>query len=287
MKNIKYYERYFDKHIASLADCGNLKVLDFKAPDTNEYRIRFVFEEEYYRLHISGDLGELTASNYYNMTYEGFNDFVNDAGYFESKIDCHSRPLYSYDTADAEADLKELLSEPDMRDAVLASSPFVDADVIIENTISDILENYEDGSGLNAAGIKVLCEFMSEYDAYDFASTLGKRRTQILDIYLLAYKLARKQLEGKEETSSTKEETSSTAVVKPEDRCEFIGQLIDCVEDFLSSKGVSFPETLQLMIEAGCSEEEIADNDVVLYGENYDRLAEPLEAVCRGWGIID
>lgn len=280
MNNLEYYERYFDKHVASLVDCGNIKVLDFKAPDTNEYRIRFVFEEEYYRLHISGDLGELTASNYCNMTYEGFNDFVNDAGYFESKIDCHSRPLYSYDTEDAEADLKELLSDPDMRDAVLANSPFVDADVIIENTISDILENYEDGSGLNAVGIEVLCRFMSEYDAYEFASTLGKRRTQILDIYLLAYKLARKQLEEKEESVST-------AVVKPEDRCEFIGQLVDCVEDFLDSKGVSFPETADLMREAGCSEEEITDNDVVLYGENYDRLAEPFEAVCRGWGIIE
>jgi len=75
----------FKNHIARLTDYGNIKILDFKNPESSAYRIRFLFEEDYYRLHISGDLGELIATNYNNMTFEGFSDFVNDVGYFEGK----------------------------------------------------------------------------------------------------------------------------------------------------------------------------------------------------------
>ena len=57
----------FKKHKANLMDYGNIKVLDFKNPDSNEYRIRFLFEEDYCRLHITGDLGSLIACNFYNI----------------------------------------------------------------------------------------------------------------------------------------------------------------------------------------------------------------------------
>lgn len=75
-------------------------------------------------------------------------------------------------------------------------------------------------------------------------------------------------------------------MINPEDRAEFIGQIVDVVEDFLEEKGVSFPETPDLMREAGCSEEEIAENGAILYGENYDALADPIEAIMHSWGIL-
>lgn len=62
---------------------------------------------------------------------------------------------------------------------------------------------------------------------------------------------------------------------------------MDCFEDFLQEKGISFPETKQLMIEAGCSEEEADENDVILYGENYSLLSESIEAVCAEWEILE
>ncbi len=138
--NLEKQKEHFKNHIATLTDYGNIKILDFKAPNTSAYRIRFLFEEDYCRLHISGDLGELIASNYYNMTYEKFSDYVNNTGYFEEKIDCHSRPIYVYDYSKA---LEEI-------------NP----------------------------------------DAWEFAGDIGKTETGILDLYMLAFRLAQEQLQN-------------------------------------------------------------------------------------------
>lgn len=57
--NLERQKERFKNHVATLTDYGNIKILDFKEPGSSIYRIRFLFEEDYYRLHISGDLGEL------------------------------------------------------------------------------------------------------------------------------------------------------------------------------------------------------------------------------------
>ena len=75
----------FKNHIAKFTDYGNVKYQILKLNNTSNYRIRFLFEEDYYNLHITGDLGELVATNYNNMTYKDFGDFVYDTGYFEKK----------------------------------------------------------------------------------------------------------------------------------------------------------------------------------------------------------
>ena len=65
--DIEKQKEHFKNHVATFTDYGNIKILDFKEPGTSHYRIRFLFEEDYYRLHISGDLGELIATNYNNV----------------------------------------------------------------------------------------------------------------------------------------------------------------------------------------------------------------------------
>ena len=55
---IEKQKENFKNHIATFTDYGNIKIVDFKEPETSYYRIRFLFEEDYCRLHISGDLGE-------------------------------------------------------------------------------------------------------------------------------------------------------------------------------------------------------------------------------------
>ena len=80
--DLKRQEENFKNHVATFVDYGNIKILDFKNPNSSNYRIRFLFEEDYYKLHISGDLGELTATNCSNMTYEKFSDFVNNIQQF-------------------------------------------------------------------------------------------------------------------------------------------------------------------------------------------------------------
>ncbi len=86
-----------------------------RRPESSHYRIRFLFEEDYCRLHISGDLGELVATNYSNMTYEKFSDFVNNIGYFEEKIDCMNRKIYVYDEGQAREDILNLMDEYDVK----------------------------------------------------------------------------------------------------------------------------------------------------------------------------
>lgn len=178
----------FKDHIATFTDYGNIKILDFKNPESSEYRIRFMFEEDYCRLHITGDLGDLIASNYNNMTYDKFSDFVDNAGYFEGKIDCMSRRVYFYDTDKAITDLKNLIEEYQIADELMGNT-FNDS---IEQVIDEVLENFDINRGISEKGYEIMdkciCDFWEE------ARYIGRERTGIIELYLLAFKLATQQL---------------------------------------------------------------------------------------------
>lgn len=178
--NLEKQKEHFKNHIATFTDYGNIKILDFKAPNTSTYRIRFLFEEDYCRLHISGDLGELIASNYYNMTYEKFSDYVNDTGYFEEKIDCLSRSIYVYDYSKALEELRQRAA---------------DEGDWLESIIDDILDDFSESTGISGDGYDALEEINP--DAWEFAYDIGKTETGILDLYMLAFKLAQEQLQNK------------------------------------------------------------------------------------------
>ena len=194
MIDLEKQKENFKNHIATFTDYGNIKILDFKNPNTSHYRIRFLFEEDYCRLHISGDLGELIATNYNNMTYEKFSDFVNDVDYFEGKINCHNRKIYVYDEEDAKNDIKERLEDYDCLDNVLEHDRYEwenDEDKL-EEFYEDVLEDFSQNNGIGSKGYDALSEYFD--NAWEFASDIGKRETGILDLYLLAFKLAQEQL---------------------------------------------------------------------------------------------
>jgi hypothetical protein len=188
MLDLESQKERFKDHIATFTDYGNIKILDFKKPDSGEYRIRFMFEEDYCRLHITGDLGDLIATNYSNMTYDKFSDFVNNAGYFEEKIDCMSRSVYFYDRDKAVADLKKLIEEHLIADELKEITYNSD----IEYAIDDVLENFDENRGISEKGYEIMdkciCDFWEE------ARYIGRDRTGIIEVYLLAFKLATKQL---------------------------------------------------------------------------------------------
>lgn len=178
----------FKDHIATFTDYGNIKILDFKNPESSEYRIRFMFEEDYCRLHITGDLGDLIASNYNNMTYDKFSDFVDNADYFEEKIDCMSRSVYLYDRDKAVADLKKLIEEHLIADELME----ITYNRELEYAIDDVLENFDENRGISEKGYEIMdkciCDFWEE------ARYIGRDRTGIIEVYLLAFKLATQQL---------------------------------------------------------------------------------------------
>ena len=175
----------FKDHIATFTECGNIKILDFKKPDSVHYRIRFIFEEDYYRLHISGDLGHLIATNYNNMVYEKFYEhYVPDVGYFKSKVDCHDRPFVYYDEEQARKDLKEQLAE-------------MEFEFEYDWQMEEIIEDLNPNTGLGSKALDTLSDI--DPDCFEYISDIGKQSTGILDVYLLAFKLAYEQLKGVEE----------------------------------------------------------------------------------------
>ena len=190
--NIENQKEKFKNHIATLTDCGNTKILDFTNPHSNEYHIRFIFEEDYYRLHISGDLGELSACNYYNMTYEKFSDFMNNTGYFREKVECCSRPLVYYDIESAKEELKEYLIEHGIMDDTNSA----EGEEAFGELVDEVFYDFSENTGISYAGYEALKDIDSDVfeDVYD----LGKKYTPILDVYLLAFRLAKEQLDNKE-----------------------------------------------------------------------------------------
>lgn len=184
----------FKNHKAKLTDYGNIKILDFKNPDSNEYRIRFLFEEDYCRLHISGDLGSLIACNYNNMTYDKFNNFVNNANYFKEKIECHSRDIYYYDEEQARKDIKDYIDKHCLCEYIIENEgfDFQSDEKNINDFINDVLEDFSDRNGIGSKGIDKLMD-IDEY-LYDEIDSFGKKETGILDLYMLAFELAQKDL---------------------------------------------------------------------------------------------
>lgn len=194
MIDLEREKQNFKDHMATFTDYGNIKILDFKNPNNNEYRIRFLFEQDYCRLHISGDLGELVAVNYNNMTFEGFKDFVNNIGYFNEKISCHDRRIYTYDEAEAKKDLKEILEEEEILDDILKHDRYdweTDEDKLDE-FYDSVLEDFSEDTGISSKGYDVLSGYLT--DVGEFVGNIGKQPTGILDLYMLAFKLAMQQL---------------------------------------------------------------------------------------------
>lgn len=147
MIDLKREKKNFQNHVATFTDYGNIKILDFKRPDSNEYRIRFLFEEDHYRLHISGDLGELIASNYKNMVFELFEEhFTDNTGYFSEKIDCMNRAMYYYDEEQAIKDIMEYLEEAGYLEEMQ------DGGVDIELWVSNVLTDFAEECGIQGRG---------------------------------------------------------------------------------------------------------------------------------------
>lgn len=205
MIDLEYQKQRFKDHVATFTDYGNIKILDFQEPGTCEYRIRFIFEEDHYRLHISGDLGELTAYNFTNMRYDEFSDFTDNPGYFEEKVQCHSRDLYVYDDDKAREELKKYCEEQEW---VLDNESWCETrEEAIEEKIDDILEDFDSRRGIGSKGYEILSEMVP--DAWEYASDLGKERIGIIELYMLAFKLAQENLKKQEVQyeRSTEEET--------------------------------------------------------------------------------
>ncbi len=194
--NLERQKENFRNHVATFTDYGNIKIVDFRNPESSNYRIRFLFEEDYCRLHISGDLGELIATNYNNMCFAKFSDFVNNIGYFEEKINCHSRAIEMYDEELAKQQLKKRIKDDELLSYTTKYDWHEDEDSRIEDIMDDVFDDFSDRTGIGSKGYDTLYEL--DCDAFEWASELGKKDTGILALYMLAFKLAMEQLKEQE-----------------------------------------------------------------------------------------
>ena len=153
MFHLEAQKERFKNHKATFTDLGNIKILDFQVPNQNEYRIRFLFEEDYCRLHISGDLGELIAVNYYNMTFEKFRDFIGNPDYFAEKVVCSSRDIFFYNEDLARKQAHDLIqTNPSVQRAVIEYAEDIlcmDEEELYESVFLDkIFEDFDKDFGL-------------------------------------------------------------------------------------------------------------------------------------------
>lgn len=118
--NLEKQKENFKNHRATFKDLGNIKILDFKKPNSTEYRIRFLF----------------ILSNGY--------DFL------------------------------------------------CDKTEVIEAFLTDVLWDFTLETGIGSNGYDKFSEI--DGDICDIISDFGKRETGILDLYMLAFKLAKEQL---------------------------------------------------------------------------------------------
>lgn len=195
--DLELQKKMFADHIATLNNYGDIKVLDFQKPGSNYYRIRFIFEEDHDRVHISGDLGELIAYNHAGLSFRRFIDYCyRHRVWFKTKVLCSSRPLQTYNRELAEKQLTEKLKDKLLFDKVFAYFGDLDREAVTAFLVEGALDDFSDDGGIGEDGEKLLSDI--DFTGFWPIDEIGlEKGPDIVDLYLLAFKLAFRQLQEK------------------------------------------------------------------------------------------
>ena len=195
--NLDIQKQEFADHVATLQDYGDIKVLDFQKPGSNYYRIRFMFEEDHDRVHISGDLGELIAYNYAGLNFRNFIDYCRrDCVFFKLRVRCSSNSIYTYDRELAEEQLLQKTKDNYTLDRIADYFDVCEPEDAVNPFIENVLDGFSDTEGICEIGERTLLNI--DYSAFDPIDEIGlEQGPDIFDLYLLAFKLAFKQLKEK------------------------------------------------------------------------------------------
>lgn len=97
--------------------------------------------------------------------------------------------IYIYDEDQARKDILQRIEEEDLTDDFMEDRCSFET---INDVIDDIMENFDTDRGISESGQEVLSEHFN--DVWEFVGDIGKRNTGILNLYMLAFKLATDQL---------------------------------------------------------------------------------------------
>lgn len=195
--DLELQKEMFADHVATLRDYGDIKIVDFQKPESNYYRIRFIFEEDHDRVHISGDLGELIAYNYAGLNFRNFIDYCRrDCIFFKVRVKCSSNPLYTYDRELAEKQLLQKTKDNYTLDRIADYFDVCEPEEAVEPFIEKVLDGFSDTDGICEIGERMLLNI--DYSAFDPIDEIGlEEGPDVFDVYLLAFKLAFRQLQEK------------------------------------------------------------------------------------------
>lgn len=195
--DLELQKEMFADHVATLRDYGEIKIVDFQKPGSNYYRIRFIFEEDHDRVHISGDLGELIAYNYAGLNFRNFIDYCRrDCIFFKVRVKCSSNPLYTYDRELAEKQLLQKTKDNYTLDRIADYFDVCEPEDAVEPFIEKVLDGFSDTDGICEIGERMLLNI--DYSAFDPIDEIGlEEGPDVFDVYLLAFKLAYRQLQEK------------------------------------------------------------------------------------------
>lgn len=187
------FAHYFNKHIAKKIELDDITIIDYHSPEYNlMYNLRYIFDKKNSSLAITGDFGELIAVNFNNMgSWEDFyKDFTNNAGYFIEKIKASSRNLFVYDEAEA----KKIIL-----DYFFDNKRYEDLDENDRYYFDELFEYFDDRHGFKHITDTVR-EFLSEQDSeyYETLEFAGKKVSEIVFLYLDAYKRAYESIKNEE-----------------------------------------------------------------------------------------
>jgi len=95
---------WFKDHKATLSECGDLVVLDWKQPETIIFSVRYVFDRNY--MYVSGDLGEAV----FHFTEKAIPERIAryNTDYFCEKLSAFSGPKRDFDRLRANEYLNEM-----------------------------------------------------------------------------------------------------------------------------------------------------------------------------------
>lgn len=184
-KDLWIAETWFENHVAEYQTHEDLKVLMWKAPNIGMYHARFVFDGS--RMHVTGDIG--TASFWFSEKADVFNQSQYNLGYFVEKLEAFKGEKYTFNSGVA---VEYLIGWRDELDENERDYSEDEMDELIHLCKTcDSIEEWKEMIYQNSGFISQL-----DFDYYEWIYDIGNEYSNRLRGYLVALKMAAKQLKS-------------------------------------------------------------------------------------------
>lgn len=182
-------ERKFATHKATLIqDSDRYCIIDWRREDGGEeYYVNYIVDKKRGSLIVSGDLGDSIATWYNPVTAHKLASYVNDVGYYISKMQCSSDKFY-YEFDDIVDDIRHMLSND-----ALDLFNYHNEDEFWDEIKDEVMMSRHDD---NFYPTERLYDMVSEQclDYYETLHCCGRRIAPRVYLWAVGFQMACKQL---------------------------------------------------------------------------------------------